>query len=361
MVDYCDIRKFNKKKYNDLHEEVKILEEKYGIKDLNVINDTVINDKKEEAYDGDIFSLSEKNYKCCTTCNVDNSDKQDIDMYEPRLQIGSVIDERYRVINKLGEGALGKVYLAEDIKTKKKWAIKAIDIYKKNYEQRKNKLSVEMNILNKLCHPGLPSIVDIIQIKNQLFTVEDYIEGAALSNVILEDGAQSEKNVIDWAKQLCNILGYLHEQNPIILHNDIHPRNIMLRRDGKISLINFGAAIECSLTYNNDNENFVGTTYYTAPEKLNGIIDKRTDIYSLGMTLYALVIGKDPSEPPYTLYPIRSINKNLSVGLEYIIKKCIERSPKDRYQDIQDVLTDLNNIKKLSAKLKRSKVYSHFI
>ena len=85
------------------------------------------------------------------------------------------------------------------------------------------------------------------------------------------------------------------------------------------------------------------------------MIDKRTDIYALGMTLYALVIGKDPSQPPYAIYPIRQKNPHVSLGLEYIIGKCMERNPEDRYQDLREMQYDLDHIDKLSQKLARKR------
>lgn len=268
------------------------------------------------------------------------------------ISVGAIIDGRYQVLGKLGSGIFTEVYLAENSQTKKKWAIKVICKQGKTYEQFAGRLSVEIGILNKLSHPALPTIADIVQTDQKLLVIMDYIEGVSLSQIISERGAQSEELVIEWAKQLCDALGYLHSQTPAIIHNDIHPRNMLLKPNGQITLIDFGTAYEYGPN-NNVDTTCLGTTFYAAPEKFGGVIDNRTDIYALGMTIYSLITGKDPSEPPYAIYPIRKINSNLSYGLEYIIGKCTARDPKARYQNTKEILFDLNNISKLSSRLKK--------
>ncbi|MBQ1399627.1 MAG: protein kinase [Lachnospiraceae bacterium] len=310
-----------------------------------------------------VTAYTESGETVCEEAAVDQTEDRGLsaasEMPEKDLRPGSVIDGKYQIVSMLGSGIFARVYLAEHVITKKKWAVKIIENTEENFSRFAARVSVEISILNRLSHPGLPSIADMIQTDRYLMVVMDYIEGVPLSRVIAEQGAISEVRVIEWAGQLCGVLGYLHTQIPAIIHNDIHPRNIMLKSDGKISLIDFGTALEYS-AYPDEDTARIGTTYYAAPEKYEGVIDKRTDIYALGMTLYALVIGKDPSQPPYAIYPIRQKNPHVSLGLEYIIGKCMERNPEDRYQDLREMQYDLDHIDKLSQKLARKRGIRRF-
>lgn len=266
------------------------------------------------------------------------------------VSIGTIIDDKYRIMSKLGSGGFCEVYLAINEKTNKPWALKVIKKGSTQYKQFLQNLSEEIAFLNKLDHPGIPSIVDIIEDQEHLLVVMEYIQGLTLSRMIAENGAQDEKSVIQLASQLCNALGYLHQQTPPIIHSDIKPGNIMLTDTGKIMLIDFGTARR--LDGSEQSTLCLGTAYYAAPETFGtGHIDQRTDIYSLGVTLYSLLTGKDPCEPPYKVYPLRKANPELSCGLEYIVTKCMEKEPVDRYQSMQEVLFDLQNIDMLNRRL----------
>ena len=120
--------------------------------------------------------------------------------------------------------------------------------------------------------------------------------------------------------------------------------------------MDFGAALKADQVSENKKP-VIGTTFYAAPEKFIGMIDQRTDIYALGMTLYALLSGKDPSRPPYTIFPLRKVNPELSPELEHIISKCMERDPASRYQNIDEMLEDLERIPKASPKPKGPNVF----
>lgn len=271
-----------------------------------------------------------------------------------QISIGSVIDGKYRIISMLGRGGFCDVYLAINEKTDRTWALKVIPKGTTQYGTFIKNLSTEISCLNKLNHPGIPSIVDIIEDNQQLLVVMEYIEGIPLSKVVEESGAQDEEVVLQWAIQLCDTLGYLHKQTPAIIHNDIKPGNIMLTPSGKLMLIDFGTAR--NIDSGAPDTLCLGTAYYAAPETFaSGHIDQRTDIYSLGVTMYSIITGSDPSIPPYMIYPIRKVNPSLSTGFEYIISKCIERDPKDRYQSMQELLFDLQNIDKISRRLAKTK------
>lgn len=363
---------FNNSFISRIHAVINVSEQGVTITDLNTANGTSVNGKRIESnisitlHHNDEIVLGEAHLVFCKTTEdffVEVQNTVSVPYTQPispdavvennnsKSKIGSLIDDKYKIIAELGRGCFGTVYLAENPKTGKKWAVKYIDKTKQSISKISERIAVETKFLNRLDHPGLPSIIDIIDTSENFIIVMDYIQGIPLSQVINESGPQDENLILDWFAQLCDCLGYLHSRIPAILHNDIHPRNIMLCPSGRLTMIDFGSATE--FTTESTDAVMLGTTYYAEPEKFGGFIDNRTDIYSLGMTMYSLLTGRDPSMPPYAIVPIRKANPNISYGLEYIIEKCSERSPDERYQSTKDIIRDLRNINKLSSKLKR--------
>lgn len=274
-------------------------------------------------------------------------------------RIGTVLGGKYEILKKIGQGGMSTVYVAMDTRLNKQWAIKEIKKSKKQDTKMLMKaLRTEANILKVVDHPILPRIVDIINYKGTVFVVMDYIEGRPLSEVLKRDGAQPQEKVVEWAKDLCSALDYLHSMNPPIIYRDMKPSNIMVKPDGKVKLIDFGTAKEFDVKSLADTT-ALGTKGYAAPEQFGdskgrGIhkTDGRTDIYSLGATLYHVVTGKNPCEPPYVIKPIREWNPSLSTGLEKIISKCTMPNPEDRYQSCKELAYDLDHYEKLDDEFK---------
>jgi serine/threonine protein kinase len=259
------------------------------------------------------------------------------------LTTGTILEERYYIKELIGQGGMSSVYLAQDYKLDTLWAIKEIYLDTDSGLD----LMAEPEILKRLKHPNLPRIVDIIQTSECIYIVEDYIEGTSLERLITPEGCK-EQDVIRWAKQLCDILIYLHNQKPYpIIYRDMKPSNIIIDPKGDAWLVDFGIAREFSVEKSNDTIH-LGTRGYAAPEQYEAQTDERTDIYSLGVTLYHAVTGNSPKEPPYEILPIREIDPRLSEGLELIIKKCVAKNPKSRYQSARELLNEFNNIHKLN-------------
>ncbi len=270
------------------------------------------------------------------------------------LEIGSLVDGKYRILRVVGKGGMSVVYQAVNEKANKIWAIK--EVRKdgvQNYEVVKQNLIVETELLKRFNHPNLPSIIDVIDGDGTFLIVMDYIEGNSLSKA-LENGAQSQDDVIEWSKQLCDVLGYLHSRKPPIIYRDMKPANVMLKPDGKISLIDFGTAREFKSSSVEDTT-CLGTQGYAAPEQYggHGQTDARTDIYCLGATMYHLVTGHNPSVYPYEMRPIRQWNPALSSGLEKIILKCTQRNPDDRYQSCAELLYAIDHYRDLDIETER--------
>jgi serine/threonine-protein kinase len=271
------------------------------------------------------------------------------------LEVGSVLDGKYKILNKIGQGGMSVVYLAMNERANKQWAIKEI---RKDgvdgYEVVRQGLIAETEMLKRLRHANLPSIIDVIEDKDSFLVVMDYIEGNPLSRALKDYGAQSQDDVVKWAKQLCGVFGYLHSRTPPIVYRDMKPSNVMLQPDGNVMLIDFGTAREFKAGRVDDTI-ALGTQGYAAPEQYGQHqTDARTDIYNLGATMYHLVTGHNPSEPPYVMYPIRKWNPSLSSGLEAIIIKCTQRDPDHRYQSAAELLYDLDHYHQLDIEYRRA-------
>ena len=253
----------------------------------------------------------------------------------------TLFNGKYKTLDLIGKGGMSKVYLAESTTLGTKWAIKAVD--KKLNVQFD--LLAEPNILKKLNHPALPRIIDIEEDENSIYIIEDYIDGKSLDKRLKTEKRFDEETVINWSKQLCDVLIYLHNQKPNpIIYRDMKPANIIVTKENRVKLIDFGIAREFKIE-NDSDTTYMGTRGYAAPEQYGSSqTDQRTDIYSLGVTMYHLITGKSPNEPPYEFKKIREIDPNFSEGMEYIINKCIQNDPTKRYQSMEELLYDLENI-----------------
>ena len=278
------------------------------------------------------------------------------------LQIGSLVDNKYKILSEVGHGGMSVVYLAINERANKTWAIKEI---RKDgvvdFEAVKQGLVVETDMLKKLNHDHLPSIIDVIDMDDSFLIVMDYIEGKSLHAVLKNSGAQPQDMVIQWGIQLCDVLGYLHSREPAIIYRDMKPANVMLKPNGDVTLIDFGTAREFKNRTMVEDTTCLGTRGYAAPEQFGGRgqTDGRTDIYCLGATLYHLITGHSPAEPPYEIKPLSYWNPAFSgSGLEYIIAKCCQQDPEHRYQSCAELMYDLEHVEEMdyqSTRARRSK------
>ena len=145
------------------------------------------------------------------------------------LENGTIVDGKYKILDKIGQGGMSVVYLAMNEKVNKQWAIKEVrkDVTD-NFEVVRQGLITETNLLKKLKHPNLPSIIDIIDTDETFLIVMDFIEGVTLSVYLEDNGPQPQEKVIGWASQLCDVLSYLHSRENPIIFRDIKSGNVML-------------------------------------------------------------------------------------------------------------------------------------
>ena len=253
----------------------------------------------------------------------------------------ATFNDTYEIKSIIGKGGMSTVYLAEHKRLHTRWAMKEV---RKQQGTRFDFLA-ESNILKRLQHPMLPRIVDIFEDRDCIYIVEDFVEGITLDGLLKRQKKVDEPQGLQWLRDLCGVLTYLHGQRPHpIIYRDMKPSNIMLQPDGSLKLIDFGIAREYKQESNADTT-YIGTKGYAAPEQFGKAqTDARTDIYSLGVTMYHLLTGKSPYEPPYQFVPVRQLVPELSHGIEYILNKCVQSEPADRYQTVDELVDDLDHI-----------------
>jgi serine/threonine protein kinase len=260
-------------------------------------------------------------------------------MGEFMLAQDSKLNDRYIIKQLLGEGGMSRVYLVEDDKLQGKLrALKEMEpvadseddsgICKNSEEMFRQ----EAEILCKLSHPNLPRILDFFSLGNLHYLVMEYVEGETLYDILTKTPGFIEENTLrDWGTQICEALEYLHGMEPPIIYRDIKPRNIILTPSGKLKLIDFGIARLFSEGKSNDTI-IIGTPGFAPPEQYGkGQTDERSDIYSLGVTLYNLATKIDPSDKPFCFSISSTINPELSGAFDNAVLKAINLKPADRF------------------------------
>ena len=255
------------------------------------------------------------------------------------LNPGQVLDRKYEIIKVLGRGGMGTVYLCKNNRLGNFWAVKEVE------SQWKNKIDflTEPNMLKNLSHIGIIRIIDIFYEDDNLYIVEDYIEGKTLKEHLDANGPLSSELVANITLQLCSILGYLHSFNPPIIFRDLKPSNIMIKSNNKVVLIDFGIA----RTYKENQEGdtmILGSMGYIAPEQLvNAQSNAQTDIYSLGATMFFMISGKSINLPTELMFE-EGYPEQVSKSLVKVIQKASAIEPQNRYNDVALMLPELNAI-----------------
>lgn len=272
----------------------------------------------------------------------------------PPLRAGDVLHERYKIADQVGQGGMGSIYQAEDLRLEGRLcAIKEVQgdhtLPPETQQQAREQFYSEAKVLARLDHPNLPKVSDYFSEGDRDYLVMDFVAGRDLK-AIMDEARQNgrgllESEVLGWAMQLLDALEYLHRQDPPIVHRDIKPSNLKLTPAGVLKLVDFGlvkvlaAPDERTVTVVQG----LGTALYTPLEQYGGDTghtDARSDIYALGATLYHMLTNEPPAEAkqrflrPESLKPPRALNAALSPQTERAILWAMALHPDDRPPDV---------------------------
>lgn len=294
---------------------------------------------------------------------------------QPGLVAGQALNH-YTIIELLGAGGMGEVYLAEDTRLKRRVALKVLPAELTANRDRLRRFEQEAQAASALNHPNIVTIHEIGQTESTHFITTEYIEGDTLRHHLASPMKLNE--VLEISIQVASALVAAHQAG--IVHRDIKPENIMLRRDGIVKVLDFGlakllaqpstaAGAEASTRFKTDAGVVMGTASYMSPEQARGLaVDGRTDVWSLGVVLYEMVAGCSPFAGSTTSevlaailgeqepQPLARYAREVPAELERITSKALRKNRDERYQTIQDLLLDLKDCKReleLQAQLKR--------
>ena len=264
---------------------------------------------------------------------------------------GIVLGKRYAVLSKIGAGGMADVYKGRDQMLNRYVAIKVL---KKQYKEDENfvrKFRSEAQAAAGLIHPNIVNVYDVGEDRGLNYMVMELVEGITLKEYIERKGRLSHKETISIAIQMCSGIGAAHASG--IIHRDIKPQNIIISKDGKVKVTDFGIAK--AITSNTVSTNAMGSVHYTSPEQARGgFSDQRSDIYSIGITLFEMVTGQVPFDGETTvevamkhlqqeITPPSELVPDIPYSLEQIILKCTQKSSERRYESTEALIQDLKH------------------
>ena len=276
------------------------------------------------------------------------------------LKAGEVLRNRYKIQRIIGQGGMGCIYLADDVRLiGRQCALKEVEndrsLPPEMLREARDQFLREATVLARLDHPNLPKVSDFFSVGNRDYLVMDFVPGKDLRTLMLEAKQAStflpEADVLNWAGQLCDALIYLHSQEPPILHRDIKPSNLKLTPSGLLKLVDFGlvkvlAPGEITITILQGQ----GTALYTPLEQYggdSGHTDVRSDLYAFASTLYHLLTNQPPAGArerfldPNNLTPIRQINSSISQRTERTVLWAMSLHPDERPKTVEEFRENL--------------------
>lgn len=273
------------------------------------------------------------------------------------LPQGTVLQKRYEILKIVNIGGMGVIYQARDLRFPKVTRLCAVkEMINAAPDIRLRELTVqaferEANVMAMLDHPALPKIFDYFSEGNRSYLVMEFISGKDLGEVLEETpGFLPEEKVIEWAISVCDMLHYLHTLKPQpVIFRDIKPDNIMLTPQERVVLVDFGIA---KVFQPDQKGTMIGTEGYSPPEQYRGIAEPRGDVYALGATVHHLLTKRNPTlEPPFSFEerPVRSINPDVSEGLEAIVMKALQYDMDKRFSSAVEMKLALRALNELQT------------
>jgi len=249
------------------------------------------------------------------------------------LATGHMLDGRYRTEKVIGVGGMGRVYLANDTRlANRPVAVKEMMVGEGVHERKAvEDFAREARVLAPLSHPGIPNLIDYFAERGRHYLVMEYIAGGDLQGWLDNRGAGArvrEAQVLRWARELLDVLSFLHSQSPPIVYRDLKPGNIMIDHNERAMLIDFGIA---RFLPPGGRGTQIGSVGYAPPEQYLGKLEPRSDLYSLGATMHHLLTGRDPQlEPPFSFPQVRQLAPEVSVEIERVVMWALEREADKR-------------------------------
>lgn len=268
--------------------------------------------------------------------------------YTGALPVQALLEGRYRIVRLVGKGGFGAVYEARDERFQARMvAIKEMSDARLSPSEKTQAIQnfrQEANLLVPLQHPNLPNVSDFFEEADKAYLVMEFVQGKTLEDVQRAANAPlDEQRVMNWAVQLCDVLGYLHTQPQPIIFRDLKPANIMVTSKEQIKLIDFGIARVFKSTATKDTSSLGSRGYAPLEQYGSGQTDVRSDIYALGATLYDLLTHEVPADAiarrlnPTSFVPPRKLNPRISTAIESIILKAMNEDASMRFQSAMDM------------------------
>jgi serine/threonine-protein kinase len=259
----------------------------------------------------------------------------------------TILNNLYRIVQQLGQGGMGAVYLAYNMSLEHQVAIK---VNRNPSEQSTSQFLREARLLAALRHPNLPRVIDYFVSGPEQFLVMDYVPGDDLGSLMEKQGAQPLDRVLNWAQQLGSALSYLHKQTPPVIHRDVKPSNIKLNNESEAMLVDFGIAKTSDSSQATATGAVGYTPGYAPPEQYRSSrTGPHSDQYSLAATLYALLTGQKPVESVEralgnaVLSPMNLLNPAIPAQIQQVIEKARSTRPEERFSSVNEFVGALND------------------